>query len=938
MRTTKKHLLAILLVLVAVLALSFTLAACNSDEQPEQPKDPAKTTYTVTIAPYEATQGTVTLAPASADGKYEEGTIVTVTVSAKAGFEVQSFAVSTDQNAALDNDGKYKLTVSANTTITATFKSTNVAVTSVTVSPAQSSLEVGRDDDQNKTVQLTAEVLPANATNKAVTWTSEDPTIATVSETGIVTAIAEGSATIKATAGGIEGTATITVTTHAHAAAAEAEWQNEDGKHFKLCACGRHVDEATCAAAPEASWEVDDENDQHYHECAICGDHIDVADCSAEGDAWITNADEHYQECSECYQQFNKANHIWGKPQPTEDGSQHQIGCTECTYKQDPVAHVRPEVVTEATPVTEGTDVSHSFACADCGGTMTEKCGEATSYVNIACKVNDQGYHVLYCKLCGRDNVCNSKHTFSIRANQNRYDVGENEKHIHVCLQSLTWYDVRNGSRSKSISCDIKVEENCTASSSTFVVDDDDAGYHVATCIRCLAKMPSTKAAHTSESNKYIPYGENSEQHVKVCDKCSAQVGQPESHTPDTNGLCACGNCTHLKLKNVHGDFIDGTCAGCNKQVLFTIVEYNGNRTITMIEGAEEKYLSSLGEIKLNLNYDILQLKSNAQTQSARDTIGLTQEIDVEGATPLSEATIAKIKSVAIGDDNKWSIGTLPLGGFTAVESVYVLPQGSSNGFNAMGLGSTVKTIVYKGSFNLNTGKSTFATTLLNAYMENADPELKIFLPLDISVYKSNLTYINSLSGTNLTKWNALKSHLYLLCEGNYIKSEFEGFAGAYRYDDSGSDVVLGDEWKIKILTKDDELKVQEATYSVGIAWRGDSGSGDIKSTEVKFEAGGAIEQTVVITLSASELSAHAAWPNIQLFVKGVSLDSDVYYENETSCTYSGTKYSKSTSGKWNSDNTTKGNLWYNGTVSSGTFTFTITIQADGTITKCVIS
>lgn len=67
-------------------------------------------------------------------------------------------------------------------------------VNSVTVSPASVTL------DPNGTQQLTATVdaTPASA-DKTVTWTSSAPGIATVSESGLVTAIAQGTATITAT-------------------------------------------------------------------------------------------------------------------------------------------------------------------------------------------------------------------------------------------------------------------------------------------------------------------------------------------------------------------------------------------------------------------------------------------------------------------------------------------------------------------------------------------------------------------------------------------------------------------------------------------------------------------------------------------------------------------------------------------------------------------
>lgn len=46
------------------------------------------------------------------------------------------------------------------------------------------------------TLQLAATVAPENAGNKAVTWASSDEAVATVSQTGLVTGVAEGEVTI----------------------------------------------------------------------------------------------------------------------------------------------------------------------------------------------------------------------------------------------------------------------------------------------------------------------------------------------------------------------------------------------------------------------------------------------------------------------------------------------------------------------------------------------------------------------------------------------------------------------------------------------------------------------------------------------------------------------------------------------------------------------
>lgn len=86
---------------------------------------------------------------------------------------------------------------------------TGVAVTSVSLSPASASLSVGA------TQQLTPTVLPTNATNKSVTYSSNNAAVATVNASGLITAIANGSATITVTTvdGSKTSTCNVTVST-----------------------------------------------------------------------------------------------------------------------------------------------------------------------------------------------------------------------------------------------------------------------------------------------------------------------------------------------------------------------------------------------------------------------------------------------------------------------------------------------------------------------------------------------------------------------------------------------------------------------------------------------------------------------------------------------------------------------------------------------------
>ena len=81
-----------------------------------------------------------------------------------------------------------------------------VAVTSVKLNKSSKSLTIG------DTFTLTATVKPNNATDKSVTWSSSNTSVATVDENGVVTAVAEGTATITATASnGVKADCTVTV-------------------------------------------------------------------------------------------------------------------------------------------------------------------------------------------------------------------------------------------------------------------------------------------------------------------------------------------------------------------------------------------------------------------------------------------------------------------------------------------------------------------------------------------------------------------------------------------------------------------------------------------------------------------------------------------------------------------------------------------------------
>ena len=119
-----------------------------------------------------------------------------------------------------------------------------VAVTGITITPASPEVTVG------STVALSATIAPDNASDKTVTWSVQSgATYAEVSSTGVVTGLAEGSATIRATANDGSGVYADKVVTVAAALPpcftfvpdAKSESVTEEGSSITTCTGGTMV-------------------------------------------------------------------------------------------------------------------------------------------------------------------------------------------------------------------------------------------------------------------------------------------------------------------------------------------------------------------------------------------------------------------------------------------------------------------------------------------------------------------------------------------------------------------------------------------------------------------------------------------------------------------------------------------------------------------------
>lgn len=180
-----------------ILSGALAFASCSKD-------DPAP----VEVGEVKLNKTTLTLAVG------EEQTLTATVLPDNAENKTVAWSSSDTKIATVSDAGLVKAVAVGSATITATGggKSATCAVTvepitveSVTLDRTELTLKPGDSET------LTATVLPDDATDPKVVWTTSDKAIATISDAGLVTPVAPGKATITATAGAQSATCTVTV-------------------------------------------------------------------------------------------------------------------------------------------------------------------------------------------------------------------------------------------------------------------------------------------------------------------------------------------------------------------------------------------------------------------------------------------------------------------------------------------------------------------------------------------------------------------------------------------------------------------------------------------------------------------------------------------------------------------------------------------------------
>ena len=337
-----------------------------------KPKGTTSTTYTVS---FDANGGTGTMA--NVTGVTGEYTLPANGFTAPAGKQFKAWSVGGSEKAVGD-----KITVTANTTVTAVWKAIeyNVTVTGGTAS-------VGAGTPITKATMGTAVTLTANAAPSGKVFdkwevVSGGITLADANSATTTFTMPASTVSVKATYKNAPHTHTYNQETVKPEALKTPADCTHNAVYFKSCSCGAISTTDTFVAMNTAlghaygsDWKYDSTN--HWHECSRCHDKKDEAAHSAS--EWIidTAATEtaegaKHKECTVCKKVLETATipatgsshtHSYGTDWKYDD-TNHWHEC-ECSDKADIAAHSASEWIidTAATETAEGAKHKECTVC-----------------------------------------------------------------------------------------------------------------------------------------------------------------------------------------------------------------------------------------------------------------------------------------------------------------------------------------------------------------------------------------------------------------------------------------------------------------------------------------------------------------------------------------------------------------------------------------------
>ena len=228
----------------------------------------AKPTYTITAVSSPAEGGTVTVNGGTSSVSVEANSTVNLVATPNAGYRFTGWT-SSGGTIADASSVSTTFTMPANDVIVTAGFEQYYPVTSITLDKSELFLYTGNSET------LTATIEPDNATNKNVTWSSDNEAVATV-DNGKVTAVKEGTATITVTAqdgSGVSTSCSVTVThSMVHTPKKDATCTEDGNIEYWYCKnCDKYFSDEN--ATEELSDVVIPATGHHYVNgyCTKCG-------------------------------------------------------------------------------------------------------------------------------------------------------------------------------------------------------------------------------------------------------------------------------------------------------------------------------------------------------------------------------------------------------------------------------------------------------------------------------------------------------------------------------------------------------------------------------------------------------------------------------------------------------------------------------------------